>query len=207
MNTGIQDARNLGWKLALMARGLADERLLDSYDAERRPVGRFVVRFTDRAFSAATSTNPLVRTLRTRLVPLVLPLALRFDRGVAYGFRTVAQLGIGYRRSPAVQEGRPAPRQGPRAGTGSPTPASPGTGSPAGWVRRWPRPRFHLLTCGPVGRWDAGRLAALGRLGVREVAHYLIRPDGHVGYRAAGTDLDGLERHLTRWLSGTADGG
>jgi hypothetical protein len=35
---------------------------------------------------------------------------------------------------------------------------------------------------------------------VRETAHYLIRPDHHVGYRAAGTDLDGLGRYLTRWL-------
>ena len=94
-------------------------------------------------------------------------------------------------------------------------------------------PRFHLLACGPVDRWDADRLAALARrhpgllavhhltrqavpgvlhdpdgaalarLGVPEVAHYLVRPDGHVGYRAAGTDLDGLERHLARWLPGT----
>jgi 2-polyprenyl-6-methoxyphenol hydroxylase-like FAD-dependent oxidoreductase len=73
MNTGIQDAWNLGWKLALVSRGVADEALLDTYDAERRPVGRFVVRFTDRAFTVATSTNPLVRALRTRLVPRVLP--------------------------------------------------------------------------------------------------------------------------------------
>ena len=112
MNTGIQDAWNLGWKLALVTRGVADEALLDSYDAERRPVGGFVVRFTDRAFSAATSTNPLVRALRTQLAPRLLPLALRFDRAVAYGFRTISQLNINYRHSPAVQEGQPgaAPR-------------------------------------------------------------------------------------------------
>src|SRR6266704_6714919 len=77
MNTGIQDAWNLGWKLALATRGVAKEALLDSYDAERRPVGSFVVRFTDRAFAISTSTNPLIRALRTRVVPRVLPLALR----------------------------------------------------------------------------------------------------------------------------------
>jgi 2-polyprenyl-6-methoxyphenol hydroxylase-like FAD-dependent oxidoreductase len=234
MNTGIQDAWNLGWKLALVARGLAEESLLDSYDAERRPVGRFVVRFTDRAFSVATSANPLVRTVRTRLVPRVLPLALRFDRGVAYGFRTVSQLGIGYRGSPAVQEGRPALRRGPRAGDRLPDARVTLDGRPCWLGQALAEPRFHLLACGPVGRWDTGRLdalrrrhpgllavhhltrqpapgvlhdpdgAALARLGVPEVAHYLVRPDGHVGYRAAGTDLDGLERHLARWLSGTA---
>jgi hypothetical protein len=115
-NTGIQDAWNLSWKLALVARKVAEEALLGSYDAERRPVGRFVVRFTDRTFAVATSTNPSIWAARTRPVPAVLPLALRVDRGVAYGSRTVAQLNVGYRHGPAVQEGRPAPRRGPKAG-------------------------------------------------------------------------------------------
>jgi 2-polyprenyl-6-methoxyphenol hydroxylase-like FAD-dependent oxidoreductase len=58
MNTGIQDAWNLGWKLALVGNGTARPELLDTYQAERRPVGRSVVRFTDRAFAIATSANP-----------------------------------------------------------------------------------------------------------------------------------------------------
>ncbi|MGH7553597.1 MAG: FAD-dependent monooxygenase, partial [Longimicrobiales bacterium] len=44
MNTGIQDAWNLGWKLALVARGIADPAILDSYEPERLPVGRSVLR-------------------------------------------------------------------------------------------------------------------------------------------------------------------
>jgi hypothetical protein len=68
------------------------------------------------AWTTATSTNPLLRLLRTELVPRVLPLGLGFDRAVASGFRTLARLNIGYRHSPAVQEGRPGLRRGPRAG-------------------------------------------------------------------------------------------
>jgi 2-polyprenyl-6-methoxyphenol hydroxylase-like FAD-dependent oxidoreductase len=230
MNTGIQDAWNLGWKLALVARGLAGEALLDSYDAERRPIGRFVVRFTDRAFSAATSTGPLVRALRTWLVPRVLPLALRFDAGLAYGFRTISQLGIHYRRSPAVQEGRPPLRRGPRAGDRLPDARISRDGQGCWLGEVLAAPRFHLLLCGRPGDWDASQLAVVGRrhadaltvqhltrdavpgalhdvdgeafarLGVKQTAQYLIRPDGHVGYRAAGTDLDGLDRYLARWL-------
>ena len=49
MNTGIQDAYNLAWKLALVLRGAAPESLLDSYDAERRPVGAEVVARTSAA--------------------------------------------------------------------------------------------------------------------------------------------------------------
>jgi 2-polyprenyl-6-methoxyphenol hydroxylase-like FAD-dependent oxidoreductase len=230
MNTGIQDAWNLGWKLALVSRGIADEALLDSYDAERRPVGRFVVRFTDRAFSAATSTNPLVRALRTQLVPWVLPLGLRFDRAVADGFRTVSQLNIGYRHSPAVQEGRPALRRGPRAGDRLPDARITRDGQECWLGEAVAAPGFHLLLCGPPGDWHPSQLTALrhrypdtlavhrltreatpgalhdvggqvfARLGVNDRAQYLIRPDGHIGYRCGGDDLAGLQRYLARWL-------
>jgi 2-polyprenyl-6-methoxyphenol hydroxylase-like FAD-dependent oxidoreductase len=115
MNTGIQDAVNLGWKLGLVCRGGAPAELLDSYDAERRPVGEEVLRFTDRAFTAATSDSALARTARTRLVPLVLPIALRLRPARRLAFRTVSQLGIRYRRSPAVDPGPgPSPRPGDR---------------------------------------------------------------------------------------------
>jgi 2-polyprenyl-6-methoxyphenol hydroxylase-like FAD-dependent oxidoreductase len=233
MNTGIQDAWNLGWKLALVSREVAGEALLDTYDAERRPVGRFVVRFTDRAFTVATSTNPLLRALRTKLVPRVLPLALRFDRAVAYGFRTISQLSIGYRHSPAVQEGRPILRRGPKAGDRLPDARITRDGQACWLGEALAAPCFHLLLCGPVGSWDASQLTVLrdgyvdilavhhltreatpgalhdldghvyARFGVDGTAHYLIRPDGHIGYRCGGTDLDGLRNYLTGWLPNT----
>src|SRR3954452_10582153 len=72
MNTGIQDAVDLGWMLGLVCRGAAPDALLDSYDAERRPGGREFLRFTDRPFTVATPGGPLLRTARTRLVPYLL---------------------------------------------------------------------------------------------------------------------------------------
>ena len=128
MNTGIQEAWNLGWKLALVARGIADEALLDTYEIERQPIGRFVLRFTDRAARVATSESRVLRLLRTQLVPRLAPVVLRSSRARAYGFRTLAQLRINYRGSPAVEEGEPALSQGRRPATGFPTPASPATG-------------------------------------------------------------------------------
>src|SRR5260370_12352906 len=73
MNTGIQDAVNLGWKLAQILRGGTDPALLDTYEAERAPIGKMVLRFTDRAFTIATSTNPIPRLARTRLPPPRIP--------------------------------------------------------------------------------------------------------------------------------------
>jgi 2-polyprenyl-6-methoxyphenol hydroxylase-like FAD-dependent oxidoreductase len=234
MNTGIQDAWNLGWKLALVSRGVADQTLLDSYDGERRPVGGFVVRFTDRAFSVATSTNPLLRALRTRLVPWVLPLGLRLDRALADGFRTIAQLNIGYRDSPAVEEGHPGLRRGPKAGDRLPDARIARAGKGCWLGEALAGPGFQLLLCGPVGDWHLSQLTSLRHrypdtlavhyltreampgalhdldgqvfagLGVDGTAQYLIRPDGYIGYRAGGDDLAGLQRYLARWLPNTS---
>jgi 2-polyprenyl-6-methoxyphenol hydroxylase-like FAD-dependent oxidoreductase len=226
MNTGIQDAWNLGWKLALVARGVADPALLDSYDAERAPVGRLVLRFTDRAFTVATSTNRFARFARGRVVPRLAPLAARLGPGRARAFRTMAELDIGYRNSPAVQEGRPRLRGGPRAGDRVPTAPVARDDKIVSLQRELGAPGFHLLLCGPPQRWsttsivdvavhrlsrtpapgtltDAGG-TAMRRLGVRGdgAAHYLVRPDGHVAYRAAGVDLTGLLAYLDRWLPG-----
>ena len=66
-----QDAYNLAWKLALVERGIADESLLDSYQAERHPVGVQLLKTTDRLFSALGGQNPLSRLARGRVAPLV----------------------------------------------------------------------------------------------------------------------------------------
>jgi 2-polyprenyl-6-methoxyphenol hydroxylase-like FAD-dependent oxidoreductase len=232
MNTGIQDAWNLGWKLALVVKGIADEALLDTYETERWPIGRFVLRVTDRATSIATSESRITRLLRTQLVPRLAPLVLRSARPRRYGFRTVAQLRIQYRHSPAVQEGEPALTQGPKAGDRLPDARLVRDGQ-TGWLHdAVAAPSLHLLLCGPHDGWPADQLAALQerydglvavhrlvrhaapgalhdlhgqafeRLGVDRAAQYLVRPDGHIGFRSGGTDLGGVGRYLARWLPG-----
>lgn len=231
MNTGIQDAWNLGWKLALVARGAAGEALLDSYDAERRPVGRFVVRFSDRAFSVGTSSNPLIRLLRSGVAPRLAPLALHSRVGRAFAFRTISQLGIHYRGSPLAEEGRPELRAGPKAGDRLPDARIARDGEPCRLQEVLGAPTFHLLLCGSPEGWSEAQLSglcdrfagllrahklcptaapgvlydatgqALVRLGVRGAAQYLVRPDGYIGFRVAGTDLLPLEAHLVRRLS------
>jgi 2-polyprenyl-6-methoxyphenol hydroxylase-like FAD-dependent oxidoreductase len=57
MNTGLQDAYNLVWKLAFVLKGHGREELLDTYDEERLPFAKWLLKFTDRGFSVMTSTN------------------------------------------------------------------------------------------------------------------------------------------------------
>jgi 2-polyprenyl-6-methoxyphenol hydroxylase-like FAD-dependent oxidoreductase len=154
MNTGIQEAWNLGWKLAIVARGIADEALLESYEIERQPIGRFVLRFTDRAARIATSESRGLRLLRTELVPRLAPLVLRSSRARAYGFRTVSQLRINYRRSPAVREGEPTLKRGPKAGDRLPDARIAHDGQPGWLLDAVAGPSFQLLLCGRADGWD-----------------------------------------------------
>jgi hypothetical protein len=200
MNTGIQDAANLGWKLALVCRGTAPERLLDTYDTERRPVGAFVLRFTDRAFTAATSTSRVVRLARTHLAPRVLALASRLPKGRAVAFRTVSQLDVRYSDTlgPPTRTATDSPgRRGaprlmrewvdraphPRPGERLPD-VRVGEGEPARWLLdELTAPAFHLLLCGPVTAWDERSLSTLqGRHdGVLRTHHVSLDDAAHWG--------------------------
>jgi 2-polyprenyl-6-methoxyphenol hydroxylase-like FAD-dependent oxidoreductase len=237
MNTGIQDSWNLGWKLALVARGLAAERLLDTYEDERYPVGQFLLRYTDRLFSTFTrglSGGPMATWARRAIVPHVVPriLGSRTVRRTAFAF--VSELGIRYRKSPAVVEGSPRLPEGPRAGDRLPD-AEVRMNGHATWLQQaLAGPHFALLLCGDDRQWDPREMArlrerygevlttyrlgpagspaslidekgdAFGRLGVREAAQYLIRPDGYIAFRSSGRTFEPLERYLAEWYQSVA---
>ncbi len=103
MNTGLQDAYNLAWKLAMVVKGLAGEGLLDSYEAERVPVAQRLLNTTDRAFSLVASDSWLAGLLRTKVLARLMAIAMRRERVRRLAFRTVSQIGIHYRGSPLSQ--------------------------------------------------------------------------------------------------------
>jgi 2-polyprenyl-6-methoxyphenol hydroxylase-like FAD-dependent oxidoreductase len=96
MNTGIQDAFNLGWKLALAARGQAAPGLLDSYQAERHPIARGVLRGTHLGTQLILAQNPVMRAVREQAVPAIVNVTPIRRRILA----AVSQLSITYRGSP-----------------------------------------------------------------------------------------------------------
>lgn len=149
MNTGIQDAWNLGWKLALVAEGTAEPALLDTYQAERQPVGRAVLRTTDRAFTIATSSSRRHQLARTRVAPWLARVAAHVPAARAAGFRTMSQLAITYRDSPAVVDARLHSHRRPRAGDRLPDASLRVDGTPTTLGRAVAAPRHHLLRSGP----------------------------------------------------------
>lgn len=96
MNTGVQDAGNLGWKLALVVKGLAEPALLDTYEQERQPVARAILRGTGALTKAATLTGGLSQTLRNQIAHW----ALQFDFVEKRVMDELSELHVGYRRSP-----------------------------------------------------------------------------------------------------------
>jgi 2-polyprenyl-6-methoxyphenol hydroxylase-like FAD-dependent oxidoreductase len=99
MNTGIQDAANLVWKLAAGARG-ANDSLLNSYEEERGAVGRSLLKFTDRGLKMATAANPFVESVRDAFLPLIS--GLRPIQKSFLGF--VSETAIEYRSSSIVAD-------------------------------------------------------------------------------------------------------
>jgi hypothetical protein len=98
MNCGLQDVCNLAWKLALVHHGAADPTLLDSYEAERRPVAEMVTQSGDVAEHAQTMTDPTERDSRDQAIKATLadPKA-RHHEVVAE-----AELNVDHSRSPIV---------------------------------------------------------------------------------------------------------
>lgn len=187
LNTGIQDAVNLGWKLAQVVKGISPEDLLDSYHAERHPVGARVLR-TTMALTALMRGDARDEALRETLGELMRldeprkamagtlsGLAIRYDLGDGHPLlgRRMPDLDLTTRYGPLrvyelLHEGRPA-----LLNLGE-----PGTVDAGPWADRVP-----LLDAACDGPWELPVLGA-----VAPPAAVLIRPDGHVAWVGDGDD-------------------
>jgi 2-polyprenyl-6-methoxyphenol hydroxylase-like FAD-dependent oxidoreductase len=106
MNTGLQDAFNLGWKLALVLKGEARPTLLDSYHPERHQAGKETLMYSDKLHRSQVCTHPtLTEALRRQLSNYLSTFEVMQQRMR----RTLAELNVSYRHSPAVAEHRSGP--------------------------------------------------------------------------------------------------
>jgi hypothetical protein len=112
MNTGMQDAENLAWKLALVVRDQAPDSLLDTYEEERRPVATDVLGLTDKIVSWTTLRHPVKRAVRDALVPTMTSLPAIQRRAA----ERLSQISVGYVGSSLTRPDgrRPRPEPGRR---------------------------------------------------------------------------------------------
>lgn len=201
MNTGIGDAINLAWKLAAVLQGNADEALLDTYEPERIAFARRLVQTTDEVFNFVTAEGRVADIVRTRIAPLVLPLATRIPTAREFLFRTVSQTTLTYRDGP-LGEGQAGEVHG---GDRLPWVSVNGSdnydslASPNWQIHAYGSPT-HKLTdwCTAHGiplhqfLWTPEHESA----GLSRDATYLLRPDSYVGLADPTGSVAVLERYL-----------
>ncbi|MFI6577411.1 FAD-dependent oxidoreductase [Nocardiopsis sp. NPDC050513] len=199
MNTGLQDAANLGWKLAAVERGWAPSWLLDSYEAERHPVGRATLRLTDTLTRMVVASGP-VRALR----PYVVPRLVANERVSRALLGMLSGTGFSY----------PLPDSllgSPGAGERVPDLELRVDGAPARLYPLMDPARFTLLDASPDGAAATAAepwgerirvVRAEGALPHRADV-LLVRPDGYTAWSGRAPGADDLARVLTEW-AGTA---
>jgi 3-(3-hydroxy-phenyl)propionate hydroxylase len=198
LQTGVQDAVNLGWKLAQVVHGTSPDGLLDSYHAERHPVGARALRST-MAQVALSRTDERTEAVRETIAELLgMDEPRKRIAGMLSGLDIHYDLGgdhplIG-RRMPDLDL---LTADGPRRVFTLLHDARPvllNLGEPGGLeTTPWPG-RVQLVDAEHVGAWE---LPMLGEVGAPSAA--LIRPDGYVAWVGDGTDA-GLRDALTTWF-------
>ena len=198
LNTGVQDAVNLGWKLAQVVKGISPESLLDTYHAERHPVGALVLRNTmaqvallrpdDRTAALRETTLELLsmEEPRKRFAAMMSGLGIRYDLGEGHPLlgRRMPDLDLVTEDGPLrvfslLHRARPILLNLGDAGSIDIGP----------WADR-----VQLVDAAYGGRWE---LPALGEVSPPDTI--LIRPDGHVAW-VGDKDRAGLEDALIQWF-------
>jgi 2-polyprenyl-6-methoxyphenol hydroxylase-like FAD-dependent oxidoreductase len=216
MNTGLQDAYNLAWKLALVISNQADDALLDSYEAERQPVAHRLLATTDRAFQFVVTDSWLAGIFRTHIFPNVAAIVMRLKAVRKKAFPTLSQIGISYPQSPLSRTLPGVPEHAPRAGDRFPWLhlQFEAGGRSEDLFQKLDDTRFNLLVIGqpapPAESFGLGDLLqvhsipssaenskALAAVSISGPAYYLLRPDGHVGL--AGSRLEASE--VKSWIA------
>jgi hypothetical protein len=198
LNTGIQDAVNLGWKLAQVVRGGSPETLLDTYQAERHPVGARVLK-TTLAQTAISRGDERTNALRDSMAEL-----LQMDEprkryaAMMSGLDVHYDLGAGHpllgRRMPDLDL---VTTEGPRTAFTLLHDARPvllDLGEPGALdIAPW-ADRVRRVDARYAGAWELPVIGA-----VAAPSAVLIRPDGHVAWVGDGTD-QGLRDAMTTWF-------
>ena len=99
MNTGLQDAYNLAWKMAWALKGIAGENLLDTYHEERHKIATILVQTTDRLFSVVNDPGLLARVFKFYLLPFFAPILMGMNAFKTKLFKLASQIAVKYPHS------------------------------------------------------------------------------------------------------------
>lgn len=227
MNTGLQDAYNLAWKLKLVIKGKAKDFLLDTYTEERIKIARNLVRSTDRVFNVVTSESKFIRVFKLYIIPLALKLVaplfqkLKFVQRLA--FKMISEIGISYRNQSLSQNASLGnfPNHAPKPGDRLPFIRYVNDRDEEQNIQDKMHGKFFCFfifsetVSGELTKWlerckdlfsieiipfNAGTKILYDKFGIKNAGCYLIRPDMYVAYRSQKFDREHLNRYLLQFL-------
>ena len=203
MNTGIQDGYNLAWKMALVLRGIADEKLLDSYNGERLPNAHALMQTTDRFFNLVASPSPFLVFFRLYIFPYIANIAFSLNVVKRFVFPRISQIAINYRNSSlSKNDGSFKVKAGDRMPYFQVYNQSV--------YDRMQEPKFHLLAFGGDGfakvsedledLLDIRNLALTTEVedifGCDKPFILVVRPDNYIGLISQDVSLDAVRKYL-----------
>jgi hypothetical protein len=204
LNTGVQDAVNLGWKLAQVVKGISPPSLLDTYHAERHPVAARVLRNTMAQVALMRPADARLEALRetvsellgmdeprTRFAAMLSGLDIQYDLGAGHPLlgRRMPDLDVVSADGPVrvfalLHDARPVLLN---------------LGEPGGFdITPW-ADRVRMVDAGYAGPWELPVVGA-----VAAPAAVLIRPDGYVAWVGDVTE-PGLRDALATWFGAGTD--
>jgi 2-polyprenyl-6-methoxyphenol hydroxylase-like FAD-dependent oxidoreductase len=213
MNTGIQDGYNLAWKMWLVLREKAIDKILETYNEERLPNAENLLKTTDRLFNLGASSDTLLSYFRTHIFPSIAGFALSFDTVKKFIFPRISQIGIHYRKSSLSENNGSV---SVKAGDRMPYFTVEGKSI----YDRLHQPKFHWLVFSDAqgdfqalktelesqyGEWIDFNVIPLypqvaGVFGAKHSFNVLLRPDNYIGFIAAGTSLNELKVYLNEFF-------
>jgi 2-polyprenyl-6-methoxyphenol hydroxylase-like FAD-dependent oxidoreductase len=205
MNTGLQDAYNLCWKLALVIKNIAGEKILETYNEERLPFAKWLLKFTDRFFGIMTSSNIIISWFRNNIVPFALKFAFKKRSITKIMFRTLSQVQWSYEDC-SVSQNRSAQKLKFKAGDRLPYVLI----NKESVYKLLSAPAFHLLIISnstiTFAATEFVKPVSLGMeewkpFGVTKPLFILVRPDNYIGLIADKMNEEILNNYLKQYLN------
>ena len=208
MNTGLQDAHNLAWKLAFVINHRARPELLDTYSTERSGISKGFAQYADIVFRMVTSTNPLVKFFRLQILKVIIKTLFPFMEKMSLKqqfFKSISQIAIHYRKSSLSHKQKEDNQL-----KGAPTPGDrlPCVEFFIGEIKSNTHVildpvRFNLLVFAPDLPVDIKAITQnyqltvtlisnvpetkeiYKKMGIKNSGYYLVRPDMHIALRSS----------------------
>jgi 2-polyprenyl-6-methoxyphenol hydroxylase-like FAD-dependent oxidoreductase len=228
MNTGLQDAYNLAWKLTMVLYGKAKETLLDTYIAERITIAKNLVHSTDRVFNLVTSANIFLKTFRMYVIPLglklVAPVFKKLKIIQRFAFKGISEIGISYRKSSLSLNASLGkfPKQAPKPGDRLPFIKYKDEKNNDTNIQGKMRGKFFCffvfsdnqpkeiiafikssknLFSFEVIPFNPQTEVLYKHFGIKSNGYYLVRPDMYIAYRAQKFDDKHLKNYLSQFIT------